>query len=337
MGTRFCTTVLIFFAVLLPGVSPAWAFNDVPLTHPEHDAIGLLEDLKVIGGFEDGSFRPEEQVTRAAVVQVAMLASGQVPYLLPAGRAPSYPDLDPTAPATGFIERAAQKGYLKPDGTTPFRPKDPATRVEGLKLALTIFGIIPPPAEAAPAPDVRQGTWEASFVAYAKQHALLRTEGAGFNPAAPLTRGQLARIVATLVRERGDAARPLAPAGVMLPLALGWLLCAVPLARRALRLRPGWRASLGIVAAAILGPLGALAVLGRRLGNERVREAEDQGEATTRRRVPRRFTGFRRWLGAAQLDLLALLLVCGFLAVVIDALMIMLATAQIQSSLLAHG
>lgn len=54
-----------------------WAshrFSDVPDDHAFHDEIGLVADACVVNGYDDGTFRPANDVTRQALA--AMLARG---------------------------------------------------------------------------------------------------------------------------------------------------------------------------------------------------------------------------------------------------------------------
>ena len=46
------------------------SFNDVPATHWAANHIGYMEQLGLIGGYEDGSFRPNTPVSRAEVASV---------------------------------------------------------------------------------------------------------------------------------------------------------------------------------------------------------------------------------------------------------------------------
>jgi hypothetical protein len=63
--------VLIAVGVLLGG-SSAWAgdtptFPDVPDDHPFHDEVEWLAQVEVTGGFPDGTYRPNQPVTRGSM------------------------------------------------------------------------------------------------------------------------------------------------------------------------------------------------------------------------------------------------------------------------------
>ena len=54
-------------------------FDDVPEWHKNFDAISQLGYLGVIGGYEDGSFRPENLITRAEVVTIVNRFLSRIP------------------------------------------------------------------------------------------------------------------------------------------------------------------------------------------------------------------------------------------------------------------
>ena len=68
----FFVTVSLFS----PLVQAAQIFNDVPRTHPDYTAIDFLATENVIKGYEDGSFRSEEPITRAASLKILLIGSG---------------------------------------------------------------------------------------------------------------------------------------------------------------------------------------------------------------------------------------------------------------------
>lgn len=65
------TCIALFGAATLPAMLPTIAqaqtnpFTDVPATHWAKDYIETLEEMEIISGFPDGSFLPDESVTRA--------------------------------------------------------------------------------------------------------------------------------------------------------------------------------------------------------------------------------------------------------------------------------
>lgn len=106
------------------GVESGATFSDVPTSHIFHEAIECLVDLEVTFGFEDGTFRPGQPITRAAVVSWLWRLAGEPPP----DSLPEFSDVPLSHPFADAIAWAAERditgGY--PDGT--FRPGLAVTR-----------------------------------------------------------------------------------------------------------------------------------------------------------------------------------------------------------------
>jgi len=62
--------------MLAPGSAEAQpaGFSDVPSSHPYHVQIETLAQLGIIDGYSDGTFRPDEKVTRQQFAKMVILA-----------------------------------------------------------------------------------------------------------------------------------------------------------------------------------------------------------------------------------------------------------------------
>lgn len=108
--------------------APSMGFSDVPPGHPFEAQINSLAYVKVIGGYEDNTFRPESPVSRqAAAAFFARLAHTRYSTFV----APSEPTFTDVAPGTQFfahiewtVREKVVNGY--DDGT--YRPAAPITR-----------------------------------------------------------------------------------------------------------------------------------------------------------------------------------------------------------------
>lgn len=70
--------------------------------------------MKAFSGFPDGSFRPDDPLTRAQLVKIAAAAAG----LTPAGT-PSYPYIDVGAWYAGWVATAESAGIIGARSRTP--------------------------------------------------------------------------------------------------------------------------------------------------------------------------------------------------------------------------
>ncbi|MCF7811991.1 S-layer homology domain-containing protein [Candidatus Gracilibacteria bacterium] len=129
-------------------------FQDVPETSEFYNAVMALVGQGIIKGYEDGTFRPLQNLTRAEGVKILLAADGFEPVsdepVLDSYPQDTNPEKSPsTSPffkGGGFTDvhgwerpwvgEAARRGIVKgyEDGT--FRPHAPLTRAEAVKLVL---------------------------------------------------------------------------------------------------------------------------------------------------------------------------------------------------------
>lgn len=100
------------------------SFKDVPSSYTFYEEIQYLVDLEIITGFEDGTFKPNQAVTRAQAAIMLGRASG----LNGEQKTTIFSDVPASSVASGYIQEAFEwdiiLGY--PDGT--FRPNESVTR-----------------------------------------------------------------------------------------------------------------------------------------------------------------------------------------------------------------
>jgi hypothetical protein len=106
-------------------------FSDVPTTHTFFCYVETAVDHSIISGYADGTFRPENNVTRGQLCKIVVLAEGWADDCPTPGH---FSDVPPTDPFFCYIETAYNhtiiSGYA--DGT--FRPGNNATRGQISKI-----------------------------------------------------------------------------------------------------------------------------------------------------------------------------------------------------------
>lgn len=137
------------FAVILKrvfdlkaGLKPV-QFADVKDTHWAADAIESLASLSVLQGYEDGSFRPKQGITREEMVviisRIINLHAEKQDV-----QAVSFKDL---ANAGSFaiqaIQAAAEVGIIKGSANGEFKPKSALTRAEALQFVWNVLELDP--------------------------------------------------------------------------------------------------------------------------------------------------------------------------------------------------
>ena len=83
-------------------------FNDIA-SSPAKESILALEDLNIIQGYTDGSFRPGDMITRAEFVTLAAVTAG---LKNPVGSQSSYADIPADHWAAAYINYCDDKGWL---------------------------------------------------------------------------------------------------------------------------------------------------------------------------------------------------------------------------------
>jgi hypothetical protein len=167
-------------------------FPDVQAGSTFYTFVQCLACQGVLGGFEDGTFRPDAGITRG---QLAKLVSNAAGY----GESVSgqtFSDVPPDSPFYLYIERIAGRGIVGgyPDGT--FLPGGAATRGQIAKVLSNAVGFSDTPTGQTYT-DVGTGD---PFYLYVERLAARNIiggyEDGTFRPSNPATRGQVAKMVA---------------------------------------------------------------------------------------------------------------------------------------------
>lgn len=194
---------LVALSQIATGVAVAANFEDVPSDHWANSYVNALAEDGVIDTADN--YRPNDGVTRAELVKMAMIASGRE---MDATGAPTFNDVDAdqwyyeyvmSAAAQGIVE-----GYRDADGnaTGYFGPGDPVTRAEAAKILFLAFELPLMLTPAAPFVDVEESQWYYSYVTTVYNADIVGGykdadgELTGYyGPGDYVTRGQMAKMV----------------------------------------------------------------------------------------------------------------------------------------------
>lgn len=113
-------------------------FSDVDSQNAYSAAIQALVGKGIINGYEDGTFKPDNTITRAEFAKMLILAlSDGVTYTVTTDR---FPDLAKDHWANVYINAAVSLGAINgyDDGT--FRPENPVTYGEAVKMLVCAMG-----------------------------------------------------------------------------------------------------------------------------------------------------------------------------------------------------
>ncbi len=139
---KLLALVLTLTMVLGTFTFVAAAPEDVVGTDYE-DAVARLMALDIIAGFPDGTFKPDEPVTRAQFAKIVVCALGVGEAAQYAAGATKFADVPADHWATGYINVAVDMGVIAgyPDGT--FLPEKEVTFAEAIKMIVAGLGYTP--------------------------------------------------------------------------------------------------------------------------------------------------------------------------------------------------
>ncbi|HLG25635.1 MAG TPA: S-layer homology domain-containing protein [Candidatus Gracilibacteria bacterium] len=169
-------------------------FTDVPGNHKHAYAIAYLKSLDLVRGYEDGTFRPDNHLTRAEFMVFLMSGLRVNPHNLRHSYCFADVSREWFAPATCFSK---SKGWIEGDSDNRFMPSEAVTNAVALKVVLQAFEV--QLLSGSPAglslPDMPDDAWYVPYVWAAASKGLLGDNPSGFSPDAQITRGELAQLL----------------------------------------------------------------------------------------------------------------------------------------------
>lgn len=186
--------------------SPASAFTDTTDHWARYD-IDLLSSRYFLGGYPDGTFRPQKNITRAETVKVLLEISGLEPYIWSLkDQKSTFKDVSDAYWAKVYLEGAYEAGILLgyEDGTA--RPENPISRAELAVLLIRTLDLTAPPQGSLSFSDNQKIlSWAKKEVAQAAALDLVRGfEDWSFRPQNNTTRAEATAMFSRWLKLNGD-------------------------------------------------------------------------------------------------------------------------------------
>ncbi|MDD4352044.1 MAG: S-layer homology domain-containing protein [Candidatus Gracilibacteria bacterium] len=140
---KICSFLAVLLVILVPATSFAAAgftnLADVSKSDLDYKAIEYLNKHDVIYGYYDGTFKPDNSVTRAELLKILLEADGVDTSSYQESNV--FSDVPSSNSLAQYVNYAAKKGYVGgyPDGT--FKPNNSVTRAEAAKILLNTFNL----------------------------------------------------------------------------------------------------------------------------------------------------------------------------------------------------
>ena len=160
--------VCLVGALLLLMPVGTYGFDDVAVNSPFYEATESLKTRSILSQ-DNQTFDLERSLTRAELIKVA-LVSNDIP--LEHDLESPFPDLDTSTWQYNMVMTAYSQGIVQgyPDGT--FRPNDPVTYIEAMKIILGAHFDELPAVDADLYVDAGQSDWWSQYILLAEQKNL---------------------------------------------------------------------------------------------------------------------------------------------------------------------
>jgi len=135
---RYLAVIFAVATMITAFTVSAKAFSDVEATNEHISAIETMTNLGILGGYEDGTFKPDAFVRRDEMAKIMFVT--YTTYVDAGAGVDLFPDVKDNSWAKGYISWCASKeivgGYE--DGT--FKPEGNITYDEALKMVCALLG-----------------------------------------------------------------------------------------------------------------------------------------------------------------------------------------------------
>ncbi|MBU1018499.1 MAG: S-layer homology domain-containing protein [Patescibacteria group bacterium] len=168
-------------------------FSDVDTNHEYYKAIKYLREQEIITGYNDGSFKPDNSVSRVEALKMIFEAFDAD---LSDGSNLTFPDIDNGQWYANYVATAKVSGVVDgyPDGT--FKPGNSVNKVEFLKILLNAADAdVSPVVIGNPYKDVSSWDWFSPYANMSKELNLAPVNGSYFEPSHYMTRGEVAETI----------------------------------------------------------------------------------------------------------------------------------------------
>ena len=188
--------VIMIFALAVPAFAAnSVKFSDVPDGYWAKDAIYLVADAGIVGGYPDGSFKPENNITRE---QFAKVVANFMGYTEKAKL--DFTDVDPNSTLAPYIAMCVKAGVIGGYGDGTFKPKANITREAAATMLCRAFkldtdGMKPQFTDSASISDV----FKAPVAAMNLTEVIAGYPNGSFKPKANLTRAQMMVMISRLL------------------------------------------------------------------------------------------------------------------------------------------
>lgn len=188
------SVVVSSLVIVIPNANAAATkFKDVQSNAYFYEAVNSLHARNIISGYEDGTFRPNEPLTRAHAAKIIALALDLDTTNI---KNPGFKDVSEKHSFYKYIAALADKGIIV-GSEGEYRPNDPVNRAQMAKIISLAYDLKSENSQQKiNFTDVSQDDWFNNYVGVLIENEITSgTTSTTFSPNKSVTRGQLAAFI----------------------------------------------------------------------------------------------------------------------------------------------
>ncbi len=188
------------------GVTPGGSNNEPSQLPDNTEKTPEIVSVPFVSGYEDGTFKPEKNVTRAEFLRMLVSALCEDFDSKRDYGTCSFSDIPLGKWYENYIAFAEQKGLVAGYADGTFHPEASITRAEASSLTAAALKLDTAAAPSAGFTDVGAKNWAAPAINALVQNGILHGDGNGkFRPGSPITRAEAVIVVASATGFQPDA------------------------------------------------------------------------------------------------------------------------------------
>lgn len=192
-STITASVVASTLVTVVPNANAATTkFKDVQSNAYFYEAVNSLHARNIISGYDDGTFRPNETLTRAHAAKIIALALDLDTKNI---KDPGFKDVPKEHDAYKYIAALANKGIIV-GSEGQYKPNNPLTRAQMAKIISLAYNLKSEDSQQLTFTDVRQDDWFRNYVSALIENEITSgTTPTTFSPNKNVTRGQIAAFI----------------------------------------------------------------------------------------------------------------------------------------------
>lgn len=178
--------------ILEDEVNKSLLFQDISWNYEFYEELMYFKEKNIISGFQDNTFRPKNNITRAEALKIMLLANNISPVI---NESSKFQDIKTSSWENTYINAGVEKEIISLDNKN-FFPYRNVSRVEALKIIFTLWWVVIDMGDdMLLLDDVSSEDWYYQYVYYAVKNNLIVLSENKFEPNKTLTREELIRIL----------------------------------------------------------------------------------------------------------------------------------------------